>query len=143
MLKGISPVVSPELLKVLDEMGHGDEIILSDAFFPGHTFGKRVLRADGLRVAQLLEGIMPLFELDAYAPPLVMMAPVPGDKLDPSVEAMYMAAIRKSLPNPPAVTRIGRFEFYERTKSAYAVVLTGETAVYGNILLKKGVTPIQ
>lgn len=143
MLKGISPVVSPELLKVLDEMGHGDEIVLSDAFFPGHTFGKRVLRADGLRVAQLLEGIMPLFELDAYAPPLVMMAPVPGDVLDPSVEAMYMAAIRKSIPTPPEVTRIGRFEFYERTKSAYAVVLTGETAVYGNILLKKGVTPVK
>lgn len=141
MLKGISPVVSPELLKVLDEMGHGDEIILSDAFFPGHTFGKRVLRADGLRIPQLLEGIMPLFELDAYAPPLIMMAPVPGDKLDPSVEESYLAAIKKSLPDPPAVERIGRFEFYERAKSAYAVVITGETAVYGNIILKKGVTP--
>ncbi len=141
MLKGLSPVLTPDLLKTLAEMGHGDEIVLADAHFPGHTFGKRVLRADGLRVPQLLDGIIPLFELDSYAPPLVMMAAVEGDQLDPSVEASYLAAIRKHVPNPPAVSRIDRFAFYDRAKLAYAVVMTGELAKYGNIILKKGVTP--
>ncbi len=141
MLKGISPVISPELLKILAEMGHGDEIVLSDAHFPGHTMGQRVLRADGINIPQLLDGIIPLFELDTYATPLIMMAPVTGDHLDPSVEADYLAAIGKHLPSPPPVTRIERFAFYERAKSAYAVVITGELAIYGNIILKKGVTP--
>jgi L-fucose mutarotase len=141
MLKGISPVITPDLLKVLAEMGHGDEIILADAHFPGHTFGKRVLRADGIRIPALLEGIIPLFELDSYAPPLVMMAAVEGDQLDPEVETSYLAAIRKHAPGAPAVTRIGRFDFYARAEKAYAVVITGEFAKYGNIILKKGVTP--
>jgi len=141
MLKGISPVIAPKLLKVLAEMGHGDEIVLADAHFPGHTFGQRVLRADGLRIPQLLDGIIPLFELDSYAAPLIMMAAVEGDQLDPAVEASYLAAIRKHLPSPPVVTRIDRFAFYDRAKLAYAVVMTGELAKYGNIILKKGVTP--
>ncbi len=83
MLKGISPLISPELLAVLARMGHGDEIILADAYFPGETFNGRVLRADGLRIPELLAAILPLFELDAYVPhPLVMMAAVPGDQGD-------------------------------------------------------------
>ena len=73
MLKGISPHLSPDLLKTLAEMGHGDEIILADAHFPGHTFCKRVLRADGVLISTLLDAIIPVFELDSYAPPLVMM----------------------------------------------------------------------
>jgi L-fucose mutarotase len=140
MLKGIHPSISPDLLKTLAEMGHGDEIVLADAHFPGHTVNDRVLRADGLPVATLLSGILPLFELDAYAPPLVMMAAVPGDTLDPAVEEKYLAAIRAVCPEAPAPERIDRFAFYERAKSAYAVVMTGETAKYGNIVLKKGVT---
>ena len=143
MLKGIDPIMSPELLKILAEMGHGDEIVLADAHFPGHTFcPKNVLRGDGLQIPDLLEGIVPLFELDSYADPLVMMAPVEGDELDPQVEAGYMAAIRKSAPDAPDATRIGRFEFYERAEKAYACVMTGTTAKYGNIILKKGVTPL-
>lgn len=138
MLKGISPAISPELLKILAEMGHGDEIILSDAHFPGHTFNSRVVRADGLGCEILLKGLIPLFELDAYAPPVVMMAAVPGDTLDPSVEEKYRAAMGYDGP----VERIDRYAFYERAKEAYAVVITGETAKYGNILLKKGVTPL-
>jgi L-fucose mutarotase len=140
MLKGIHPAVSPGLLKTLAEMGHGDEIVLADAHFPGHSMNGRVLRADGLAVTALLSGILPLFELDAYAPPLVMMAPVPGDTLDPAVEEKYLAAIRAVCPDAPAPERIDRFAFYDRAKSAYAVVMTGETAKYGNIVLKKGVT---
>ncbi len=143
MLKGINPIVSPDLLKILAEMGHGDEIVLSDAHFPGHTFcPKNVLRGDGLQIPDLLEGIIPLFELDSYADPLIMMAAVEGDQLDPAVEASYMAAIRKHASNAPAPKRIGRFEFYDRAEKAFACVVTGTTAKYGNIILKKGVTPI-
>jgi L-fucose mutarotase/ribose pyranase (RbsD/FucU family) len=98
MLKGISPLISPALLEVLARMGHGDEIILADAHFPGETFNSRVIRADGLRITDLLVAILPLFELDSYvAHPLAMMAAVPGDQLDPAVEASYLAAIRKSI----------------------------------------------
>lgn len=140
MLKTISPLISPDLLKVLAEMGHGDEIIFSDAHFPAHSMGPQVIRADGLQVDALLQAIIPLFELDSYAPPLVMMAPVEGDSLDPSVEARYRDAL--SLPTGgPDITRIDRYAFYERAQKAFAVVITGERAKYGNILLKKGVTP--
>ena len=144
MLKGINPIVSPDLLKILAEMGHGDEIVLSDAHFPGHTFcPKNVLRGDGLQIPDLLEGIIPLFELDSYSDPLIMMAAVEGDQLDPQVEADYMAAIRKHAPDAPAPKRIGRFEFYDRAEKAYACIVTGTTAKYGNIILKKGVTPVK
>ena len=143
MLKGISPLISPDLLAVLARMGHGDEIVLADAHFPAESFNDRVLRADGLRIPNLLEAILPLFELDSYVPqPLVMMAATQGDTLDPEVEKSYMKAIHKSNPNVAPIERIDRFDFYERTKSAFAVVMTGETAKYGNIIMKKGVTPL-
>jgi L-fucose mutarotase len=141
MLKGISQVISPELLAVLARMGHGDEIILADAHFPGHSIGPQVLRADGLTVAQLLDGILPLFELDSYATPLIMMAVAAGDTLDPDVEADYRAVIRKHVAGEPKLERIDRFAFYERAKGAFAIVIAGELRKYGNLLLKKGVTP--
>ena len=142
MLKGISPLLSPELLALLSRMGHGDEVVLADAHFPGETMGRRVIRADGLRIPELLDAILPLFELDAYVDaPLVMMAPVPGDRLDPRVEKSYRQAIVKHAPKAPAIARVERFAFYDRARAAFAVVMTGETAKYGNILLKKGVTP--
>jgi L-fucose mutarotase len=144
MLKGISHLISPALLEVLARMGHGDEIVLADAHFPGETCNTRVLRADGLRVPDLLEAILPLFELDAYEDaPLIMMAAVEGDMLDPLVEASYMNSIIKTNPGVAPIKRIDRFAFYTRTKSAFAVVMTGETAKYGNIILKKGVTPVK
>ena len=142
MLKGISPVICPELLKIMAEMGHGDVLILADAHFPGHTFCDRVVRADGMRIPALLEGIIPLLELDSYDDPLIMMAAVEGDTLDPSVEEDYRTAIQKSAPDAPAVKRIDRFAFYDRAQKAYACVMTGELAKYGNIILKKGVTPV-
>lgn len=143
MLIGISPVLSPELLALLCRMGHGDEIVLADAHFPGETFGRRVLRADGVRIPELLDGILPLFALDSYVEsPLIMMAAVPGDALDPAVEATYRAVVDKHWPDTPPIQRIERFAFYERTKEAFAVLMTGETAKYGNIILKKGVTPV-
>jgi len=142
MLKGISPVLSPELLATLYEMGHGDEIVLADAHFPGDTFSDNVIRADGVGIPDLLDAILRLYELDDYVDhPLVMMKAEPGDTLDPTVEESYLVPINKHCPNAPTIHRIGRFDFYDRTESAFAVVLTGELAKYGNILLKKGVTP--
>jgi L-fucose mutarotase len=141
MLKGISKYISPELLALLHRMGHGDEILLADAHFPGHSSGPQVLRADGIPVVQLLDGILPLFELDSYAHPLVMMQNSPGDTLDPQVESDYMQVIRKHVPNAPVPERIERFAFYERARKAHAIVMTGELRKYGNLLLKKGVTP--
>lgn len=144
MLKGISPLISPELLAILARMGHGDEIIFADAHFPAESFNKQVIRADGLKIADLLAAILPLFELDSYVPaPIVMMAPFEGDELDSTVEQAYLNSIKLTNPNVPPIKRINRFDFYDRTKSAFAVVMTGETAKYGNILLKKGVTPSQ
>jgi L-fucose mutarotase len=142
MLKGISPLLSPELLATLARMGHGDEIILADAHFPAESFNENVLRADGLRIPDLLNAILPLFELDSYvASPLSMMSAVEDDTLDPAVETAYRTAIEKHVPGAPATERIDRFAFYDRAREAFAVVMTGETAKYGNILLKKGVTP--
>ena len=138
LLKGISPAISPELLKVLAEMGHGDEIVFSDAHFPAHTMNARVIRADGLGCDELLKGIAPLVELDSYATPVIMMEAVKGDTLDPEVEKKYRAA----LGYKGEIERMERYAFYERAKKAYAVVLTGETAKYGNIIIKKGVTPV-
>jgi L-fucose mutarotase len=142
MLKGIAPCVGPELLKTLAEMGHGDEIVLADAHFPGTTLNSRVLRTDGVGITTLLDGILPLFELDSYAEPLIMMAAVSGDQLDPAVEAGYLNVIRRHVPAANAPLRIDRFAFYERARQAFAIIMTGETAKYGNILLKKGVTPL-
>jgi L-fucose mutarotase len=142
MLKGIHPAISPELLQVLAQMGHGDEIILADAHFPAHSYNGNVLRSDGLKITTLLDAILPLFELDSYAEPLIMMQAVEGDTLDLTVEASYRATIEKHVPDAPAVLRIGRFEFYDRAEKAFAVIMTGETAKYGNIVLRKGVTPI-
>ncbi len=143
MLVGISPLFSPKLLATIYRMGHGDEIVLADAHFPGHSVNANVLRADGLDIADLLEAILPLFVLDTYADSAVfMMDAVPGDTLDPAVEASYRTVIDKIWPDTPPIARVERFAFYEQARRAFAVVMTGETAKYGNIILKKGVTPV-
>jgi L-fucose mutarotase len=140
MLKGISPLISPELLAILARMGHGDELVLADAHFPGESLGVPVVRADGHFIESLIEAILPLWELDAYvATPLAMMAPVPGDSLDPAVEAGYLTCVQRTHPWVTRVERVERFAFYERAASAFAVVMTGGLAKYGNLILKKGV----
>jgi L-fucose mutarotase len=142
MLKGISPRLSPELLATLHRMGHGDDIVLADAHFPGHSLGPPVIRADGLSVVDLLEAMLPLFELDSYvATPLVMMAAVAGDSLDPTVEQEYRAVIAHHTPRRPSIARVARGQFYDLAAKAFAIVMTSETRKYGNLLLKKGVTP--
>ena len=143
MLIGISPLISPDLLAALCRMGHGDEIVLADAHFPGETYGKRLLRADGIKIPAMLDAILPLFALDTYVEsPLIMMSAASGDRLDPAVEILYRQVVDKNWPNTPPIKHIERFDFYDRAKGAFAVLMTGETVKYGNIILKKGVTPI-
>jgi L-fucose mutarotase len=143
MLIGIPSCVGPDLLNLLYRMGHGDELVLADAFFCGETFGQRVVRADGIRIPELLDGILGLINLDDFVQDsLVMMQPAAHDRLDPAVEASYRAAVDRHWPEAPAIARMERFAFYERAKRAFAVVMTGETVKYGNIILKKGVIPV-
>ena len=134
MLKGIAACIGPELLKTLCEMGHGDEIVLADAYFPTHSVNDRVIRMDGVMIRDLLAGIAPLWSFDRYATPVVMMAPVAGDSLDPAVETSFRAALGWQ----GVIDRLSREDFYTRAARAFAVVQTGDTAQYGNILLKKG-----
>ena len=143
MLIGVSPVIGPDLLDALFRMGHGDEIVLADSFFPGDSCNSRVIRADGIRIPALLEGILSLINLDYAAPPVIMMQPSSAKELDPAVEKSYRKVIDKLWPKTPPTERIERFAFYERTKKAFCVVMTGETVKYGNIILKKGVIPVK
>ena len=132
MLIGVSPVISPELISVLHRMGHGDELVLSDAFYPGDSCNARVLRADGIKIPALLDGILRLINIDPYVnDPLVMMNAAKGDTLDPAVEASYIKAIKNIYPDAPAITRIDRFTFYERSKSAFAVHRIPENSRHG------------
>jgi L-fucose mutarotase len=143
MLKGISPLFSPELLAAIYKMGHGDEIVLADAHFPGHSTNPNVIRADGLWIEDLLSAVLPLFTLDSYvSDPVVMMAAVPGDEPDPAVEASYQRLIDQFAPGTPPIQFIERFDFYKRAGRAFVVVMTGDTRKYANLILKKGVTPI-
>lgn len=143
MLKGISPLLSPELLATLCRMGHGEEIVLADAHFPGHEFHENVIRADGLAIPDLLDAILPLFELDAYDPsPVLTMDAVEGDRLDPKVERTYAEAIARHSELNPAISRLERYAYYERVRKAHAVVATGDVNKYANVILKKGVTPV-
>ena len=143
MLKGISPLFSPELLATIYEMGHGDELLLADAHFPAASLNPNVIRADGLKIPDLLDAILPLFELDAYDDaPLIMMSAVHGDMLDPEVEKTYLEVISRHVTAVLSISRLERFEFYNRAEKAFAIVATGELAKYGNIILKKGVTPV-
>lgn len=139
MLKGVSPLISPELLKVLCEMGHGDEIVLADANFPSETTGQRVIRADGIGAADLLKAILPLFPLDSYDDSrFVLMEVVPGDPVVPTIWEDYRKILDQYEPDTK-MQYMERFAYYERSKKAYCVVATGETAQYANIILKKGV----
>ena len=140
MLKNIPKILSPELVKILMEMGHGDEIVIADGNFPSETIGQRVVRCDGHGVPELLDAIMKLFPLDTYTEkPVMLMEVVPGDPVVPTIWDEYKEIINKYEPENCKIEMIERFAFYERAKTAYAVVATGEEAIYANIILKKGV----
>ena len=140
MLKNIPKILSPELVKILMEMGHGDEIVIADGNFPSETIGQRVVRCDGHGVPELLDAIMKLFPLDTYTDkPVMLMEVVKGDPVVPTIRDEYKEIINKYEPENCKIEMIERFAFYERAKTAYAVVATGEEAIYANIILKKGV----
>ncbi|ESO99013.1 hypothetical protein LOTGIDRAFT_201494 [Lottia gigantea] len=145
-LKKIPNVISPDLLHVLAQMGHGDDIVFADAHFPSNSVAKAqgaiLVRCDGLSIPPLLEGVLELFPLDPYvAQPAGVMDPVPSDKekgIKVPVWDKYQEIINKAEGKEISFEKIERFEFYERAKKAFAVVHTGETAIYGNLILKKG-----
>lgn len=140
MLKNIPKILSPELVKILMEMGHGDEIVIADGNFPAEAIGQRVVRCDGHGVPELLDGIMRLFPLDTYTDkPVMLMEVVKGDLVVPTIWDEYKKIINKYEPENCKIEMIERFAFYERAKTAFAVVATGEEAIYANIILKKGV----
>ena len=139
MLKGIPKYLSPELLKILIEMGHGDEIVIADGNFPSVSNAKRIVRADGLDVPPLLESVLQVFPLDNYVDcPVTLMDVVPGDAVVPVIWDVYREIVA-SHDSKAKITKIGRFEFYERAKNAYAIVATSEAALYANVILCKGV----
>lgn len=137
MLKGIPAIIPPELLKILAEMGHGDEIVIGDGNFPGQSIGKRVVRCDGHGVPEILAAILKLFPLDTYQKPAYIMEKVAGDTVETPIWDEYAKIIKPYTDEK--MEQIERFKFYERAKNAYAVVMTGESALYANIILKKGV----
>ena len=140
MLKGINPIISPELLKILMEMGHGDEIVIGDGNFPAASVAKRLVRLDGHGVCDILDAILALMPLDAYVEaPAALMQVTPGDNIVHVIWEDYKKIIKKYEPVNNKVEEIERFAFYDRAKDAYAVIATGETAIYANIILKKGV----
>ena len=142
MLKGISPMLSPELLKVLCEMGHSDTIVIADGNFPAETMGKNaiVLRMDGHGVPEILKAILTVFPLDQYIEkPVSLMERVPGDNADISIWKKYEEIIKKEEPRGTSVIQtLERFAFYEESKKAYAVIATSETSQYANVILQKG-----
>lgn len=141
MLKGVPKILSPELLKILCEMGHGDEIVIADANFPSANYGKRVIRADGISGTAILDAILSVFPLDTYSDPnMILMQLMDCDKgkINPTIWEEYKEIANKKDKNVK-VGNIDRFNFYDIAKEAYAVIATGEEAVYANIILKKGV----
>lgn len=138
MLKGVPRIIPPELLKILAQMGHGDELVISDAHFPAHSISSNVVRADAVGSPEMMKAILKLIELDQYVDkPVMLMQPVPGDSIDAELLAEIKTALGKDAER---IDYIERFAFYERAKKSFAVIVSGETRIYGNIIIKKGVT---
>jgi L-fucose mutarotase len=140
MLKNIPSILSPELLKVLMEMGHGDELVIADGNFPAASIAQRLIRADGHGVPPILEAVLKLFPLDIYVKkPVALMQLVPGDTVKTPIWEEYRRIVKASGEKFDDFENVERFAFYERARKAYAVVATSESALYANIILKKGV----
>ncbi len=143
MLKGISPIISPELLKALAQMGHGDYLVIGDGNFPAESMGKDaiVIRADGHGVPEILDAVLSLIPLDQYVPkPVALMEVCEGDTCGtPVIWEKYKEILHKYEPDNCQIEMTERFAFYEKAKGAYLIIATGETAIYANILLQKGV----
>lgn len=144
MLQGISKLLTGDLLKALCDMGHGDELVIADANFPGERVARRLIRLPGISGTELLRAIAPLIPLDAYSPaPALVMQLTDSDRAkgmpDPAIWGEYEAILRKHYGEDTRVDTIERQAFYERAKAAYLVIQTGEERIYGNLLLAKGV----
>jgi L-fucose mutarotase len=140
MLKGISSLISPELIKILMEMGHSDEIVFADGNFPAASHAQRLVRCDGHGIPELLNAVLPLFPLDTYVDHTVsLMAVTPGDTVETQIWQEYKQIVSHFHPVDDVFEEVERFAFYERAKKAYAIVSTGEKALYANMILKKGV----
>ena len=143
MLKNLSPLLSPELLKILCEMGHGDEIVLADGNFPAASLHHRVVRLDAHGGVDVLKAIMSVFPLDTYSQAnALLMEVVPGDDVKTPIWAEYASVLKAAEGDAVRTGHIERFAFYERAKKAYAVIATGEGALYANLILKKGVIKV-
>ena len=143
MLKGISKILSPELLKVLCEMGHSDKLVIADGNFPAQSMGKDaiVIRMDGQGVCDVLDAILQLFPLDTYVEkPVNLMQVMQGDNVETPIWSEYEKIISNyDERGKKAIGQIERFAFYEEAKTAYAIIATGESALYANVMLQKGV----
>jgi L-fucose mutarotase len=141
VLKNIPNILSPDLLKVLMEMGHGDELVIADGNFPAASIAQNLIRLDGHGVPEVLEAILKFFPLDTYIEmPVALMAAVEhGEKIKPPIWEVYRKTIKESKERFTEFELVERFAFYERAKKAFAVVATSESALYANIILKKGV----
>lgn len=140
MLKGLSPLLSPDLLHVLASMGHGDEIVLADANFPAASQARRLVRLPGVAAPAVLDAVLSVMPLDTFVAQAALTMQVVGDTAAiPAAVADFNAVLQQYGCSPTA--SLERFAFYERAALAFAVVATGETRLYGNILLKKGVLP--
>jgi len=139
MLKNIPSILSPELLKILMEMGHGDEIVLGDGNFPAANYGQRLVRLDGHGVPEILTAILQVFPLDRFEANAFLMEKTPGDETKTPIWETYREIASKGDVHFKGFDFVERFAFYERAKKAYAVIATGESALYANIILKKGV----
>lgn len=143
MLKGIPEILSPELLKVLCEMGHSDRLVIADGNFPVMSMGKnaQIIRMDGYGVPEILDAILRVFPLDTYIEkPVNLMEVMPGDDVQTPIWDVYKKTVEKyDERGKNAIGEIERFKFYEETKTAYAVIATSEKALYANIMLQKGV----
>lgn len=143
MLLGIPPIVSPELMDVLMRMGHGDDLVIADGNFPAETMGRRVVRADGHGVPELLAAILKLLPIDDFVPdPVKVMQPVDPKLPEPPIWEEFRQELVGTAGPSVLLTPVERFEFYRQAREAFAVIATGETAVYANIILKKGVVRV-
>lgn len=139
MLKGIPSVIPPELMKIMMEMGHGDEIIIVDGNFPAQSIANRLVRCDGHGVPEVLDAVLKFLPLDTYVEsPVALMSVVPGDTYKPTIWDKFKEVIKKH-NSSASIEYVERFAFYERAKKAYAIVATSEFAQYANVILKKGI----
>lgn len=143
MLKGIPGILSPELLKVLCEMGHSDRLVIADGNFPAESMGRnaKVIRMDGHGAAEVLDAILQVFPLDTYVEkPVNLMEVMPGDPVETPIWDTYKDVVAKyDQRGADAIGQIERFAFYDEAQKVYAIIATGETALYANIMLQKGV----